>query len=151
MIMKHLSMKHAYIFCIVGVLFFCGCGGKLPFGGTVTYSDDGSPVTRGTVILRTPTFIAQGAIQEDGTYTIGTNNATDGLPPGTYQVTVVGTEDNIFLPANPNDVNSFTIAKLIPKVDPKFENPETSGLSATVDRKTRKFDIQVDRYTKPGR
>ena len=139
-------MKH-YIFLIVLVLFAYGCSGKMPFSGTVTYSDDGAPVTQGVVVFRTPTFIAQGAIKTDGTYTVGTDKANDGLPPGTYQVTVIGTAETVYgPPRNPNDPYDPPTETLIPKVDPKFENPEASGLTAVIDGSTRKYDIQVDRF-----
>ena len=119
----------------------------MPFGRKVTYSDDGSPVVQGGVVFRTPTFIAQGAIKEDGTYSVGTDKANDGLPPGTYQVTVIGTAETVFgPPRDPNSSSDLPSVTMTPKVDPKFEDPATSGLTATVGGSTRKYDIQVDRF-----
>jgi len=135
--LKHLTL----IFLLVGILGIFGCSRNVPLTGTVVFSDDGTPVPRGIVVLSTPTFVAQGSIQPDGTFTIGSTGVDDGLPRGTYAVTVLGVGDvrvTYDADGRPNEHRT-------PLIDPKYESEETSGLQFTVDGKTRTFDIRVDR------
>jgi hypothetical protein len=134
-------MRRFNIFCALVLLtFLVGCsGGKVPLKGTVTYSDDGSPVTHGTVGFLKDGEIARGDIKPDGTYTVGTAKETDGLQPGTYQVFVSGTDKATQI----SELGSFSYE---PLVDKKFENPDTSGLSVEIDASTKTFDIKVDRF-----
>ena len=37
-----------------------GCGSNIYFGGRVTYSDDGSPLTTGVVCFESTSFLARG-------------------------------------------------------------------------------------------
>lgn len=68
-------------------LTLAGCSkGFVPFGGKVTFEEDGSPLTRGVVVFSTDTFQAEGGIKADGTYRLGSLKINDGLPPGTYKV-----------------------------------------------------------------
>jgi len=118
-----------------------GCGGHVGISGKVTYSDDGSPLTVGTVVFRNGNLISRGNIQSDGTYTMGSRSAADGLPQGNYQVYVFGAE-KVLVQGNPNKgIDPVTE----PLIDAKYTNPETSGLSVEVKKSTR-FDFKVDRY-----
>ena len=123
-----------------------GCSNKMPFGGKVTFSDDGTPVTRGAVFFESPTLVGQGKINADGTYAIGTDKMTDGLPAGTYRVYLVGTEQAEIKVVETKDGKGQTEIRT-PVIDPKYASAETSGLSVTVGGGTKKFDIQVDRYS----
>jgi hypothetical protein len=128
---------------LLALVFIFGCGsGKVPLGGTVTFSDDGSPVPLGSVSFSTPTFSASGTISVDGTYVIGTDTLSDGIPKGTYEVSVYADETIEIPPRTPDGTPDYKSTSLI---DPKYNHGSTSGLTFTVDGKNKKFDIQVDR------
>ena len=137
-------MKNVSLFIIaLFVPIALGCGsGKVSLRGTVTYSDDGTPLEAGTVSFQADASFARGVINKDGTYTASSVSAKDGLPPGHYKVYISGANRQVGVAASgePN---------LEPLIDKKYESPETSGLAVDVDRSTKTFDIQVDRA--PGR
>jgi hypothetical protein len=115
-------------------LSLSGCNGKqVGLSGKVVFSDDGSPVTFGTVCFATPTFQAKGEIRKDGTFTMGSWGASDGLPPGTYQVYILGLTE---------DLGGDLIYSVL---DPKWTSPSTTGLTVTVEKTTRNLEIKVDR------
>lgn len=123
-------------FCamILTCLVVAGCGGQgfVPAGGKVTF-DDGTPVGGGGIAFQTSTFMADGQINADGTFTLSSLGPGDGLPPGTYKVTVGWTE---------NDANERTIYR----VDPIFGDPDTTTLTAEVIKGKNQFEFVV---TKP--
>ena len=129
-------MTKYHFFAIVlafAVLAGCGGGGFVPAGGKITF-DDGSPVTMGGIVFATGTFMAEGQIQPDGRYTLSSLKPGDGLPPGTYTVTIS---------SEGRDANEQPIYY----VDPKFANPATSQLSVEVVKGGKnQFDFTV---TKP--
>lgn len=128
-------------FLLVGLLFAFGCSsGNQPLSGKVTFSDDDSPVPLGTVYFNSPTSFSQGEIKSDGTYVVGTNKLTDGIPKGTYSVTVQS--DEITQIDSPD--GSWT-TKTTSLIDPRYNNAETSELTFTADGKMRTFNIQVER------
>lgn len=136
--------KLQWIAVLLVILPLVGCGkGYVPMGGRVTYSDNGEPLEKGTVAFTQGVFQARGEIKEDGRYTIGSFEESDGLPKGTYQVSVGNSDDTVMLNI---DTNTY---KTIYRIDDKFADPATSGLTVEVDRKTRTFDFQVDRYVPP--
>jgi len=142
---------YTYISSVAVLLIVTGCSGKVQLGGTVTFSDDGTPLPQGAILFQSETVLAQGGIQPDGTYKVGTDKKTDGLPLGTYQVCITGT-DMIEFEAGPSTVVDSSGVGLggqreirISLIDPKYASASTSGLTFTVDGKTKKFDIQVDR------
>jgi hypothetical protein len=108
------------------VLFtLTGCGDRLyPVRGTVTL-DDGTPVTKGMIICERyeggPPVSAQGAIQPDGTYRLGTAKPGDGLPPGKYRV-LINAMDLSDLPDDKKDI----------PFDSRYLNFQTSGLELEV-------------------
>lgn len=69
-----------------------GCGKNVHLGGRVTF-EDGTPLTFGKVTFATETFQAEGVIQQNGEYRLGSLHEHDGIPPGTYKVFLLGTED----------------------------------------------------------
>ncbi len=133
--------KIASFFLIVALCACAGCSDKQPLGGKVTFSDDGTPLTTGAVFLETPTFQSSGSIQADGTYVVGSAGLDDGIPQGTYRVSIRGA-DSITTVDGPEGSPTEKRASLI---DPKYQSPDTSGLTFTVDGSTKRFDIQVDR------
>jgi len=138
-------MKYHFFSFLMILLFVTGCSGKVPLGGTVTFSDDGTPLTRGAVFFQSDKLVAQGAIKSDGTFRVGTDKLTDGLPPGTYKVYIAGAELSELVPYAGGADGQGMRQKLTPLIDSKYTNINTSDLSVVIDGKTRKFDIQVDR------
>lgn len=126
------------LFCL---LFSFGCSGKVPLSGTVTFSDDGSPVPCGAVFLETETFQAMGSIKNDGTYVVGSTGLDDGIPKGTYKVSIRGAESTTMV----KGPGGTQVERRKALIDPKYQNPDSSGLSLTVDGKSKTFDLKVDR------
>lgn len=139
-------LKHFFVILVVLSLFACpGCFSKnVKMGGKVTFSDDKSPLTVGTVVFETDDYQARGAIKPDGSYTLGSLKETDGLPPGTYRVYIKGASIS-----DPTvDPNRRDGAPALPLLVAKFETGRTSGITVDVDASTKRFDFSVDRNPK---
>ena len=121
------------------LLVFTGCGGgKVPLSGTVTFSDDGSPLTVGYVCFETDTYLSRGMLSSKGTYNTGSISEKDGIPPGTYRVYISGAMRAIGVDKSGEPVYESLI-------DERFGNGATSGLTVTIPTPNRKFDFRVDR------
>ncbi|MGL4943384.1 MAG: hypothetical protein ACRC46_09365 [Thermoguttaceae bacterium] len=130
-------MKNGYLraryFCVVGLVLcvVIGCGSKFkPLGGKVTF-EDGKPLHCGYVVFVNGGFQSTGDIQADGTYTVGTLDMKDGIPPGDYQVYITGAGET-------KDSGGYTSF-----INKKFESTETSGLTCKVPVDGNTFDIKV--------
>jgi hypothetical protein len=127
------------------VLTFTACGsGLCSLRGKVTFSDDGTPLPYGIVVFDNEQTRSKGKVNSDGTYIVGTLSDTDGIPAGTYKISVTGT----YKPAENIDANNMDTAQSESLIDEKYANASTSGLTVTVDSKTKVFDISVDRPKK---
>jgi hypothetical protein len=134
------------------------------FGGRVTYSDDDSPLTSGTVCFQADGFFSRGEIDEKGNYSLGTVTNKDGVPKGIYQVFLTGTEKiesveivvispEIGLAAGQSTgrdpVDGSMIMggrKITPRVALKYASPDTSEIQVEVDGKTKRYDFKVERF-----
>lgn len=127
--------KHcAVLFCLVAIIL-TGCdSGKKQISGKVTFSD-GKPVTSGKIIFSTETFQANGTINPDGSYQMGSIGEKDGVPPGEYKVSVTG-------------VGRLVGMTMLSLCDEKYMNPQTSGLTVTVPAPGNKYDIELDTHPK---
>lgn len=123
----------------LGCLALSGCSNRVPLEGNVTFSDDGSPLTCGTVLFDDGQVVARGPIRTDGTYAAGVEKEGDGIPPGTYKVSIVDAAEAI---PGGSEYVAPTYRKLI---DEKYFLGATSGIVVTVDASTRRYDIKVDR------
>ena len=85
--MKRFRSPLFLIACSLSLLV--GCSNNVQVKGKVTLTD-GTPVARGHVIFEQGAFAAQGEIQPDGSYKMGSLKATDGLPKGEYVVYIRG-------------------------------------------------------------
>ena len=132
-------------FCSLVLLsLVVGCSGNVGLRGKITFSDDDSPVTAGTVAFRKDGRIARGDIKEDGTYIVGFERETDGLPPGKYEVFLTGTDKvTATLIDEVREIYDYVYEPLL---DKKYESPETSGITLEVTASTKVFDFKVDRY-----
>ena len=138
------ALKKTIIFTgLLGFLLLAlGCGSdKVGLSGKVTFSDDNSPLTVGTVYFATASYEASGEIKEDGTYKVSSVSENDGIPPGEYQVYILGAEKNLSPSTN-------TYAQMEPLIDKKFTSKGTSGLTVKIDKSTKTYDIEVDRPKK---
>jgi hypothetical protein len=135
------------LFCLIIISgLIVGCSNNVPLKGTVTFSDDGSPLTEGTVGFQKDGRVARGTIREDGTYIVGFEKEGDGLPPGKYQVFLSGTDKvTMTLISKEGEIEAFDY-KYEPLIDKKYGRPETSELTIDVNSSTKTFDIQVERF-----
>ena len=114
-----------------------GCGSdRYPVSGRVTY-DDGSPLTEGTVIAQmgegAKSVSVQGRIDSTGRFSWGTERPADGAKPGKYLVAVI-----------PRGLGDAETAKgILPAVDPRFSNPQTSGIEFEVKPGSNELNIKV--------
>ena len=113
--------------CIVNV----GCGVRsYPVEGTVSF-EDGKPagaLVGGVVTFETTDAkgSAQGVIQEDGTYKLGTRQGA-GAPAGDYRISV----------------RPLPLQKTL--IDAKYSGFDTSGLTATVKEESNRIPLQVSK------
>lgn len=124
---------------VLGSLGLAGCSDRVSLEGRVTFADDGSPLSRGMVLFDDGQIMARGPIQSDGRYAVGVERDNDGIPRGTYRVSIVDAAEEI---PPESEYVAPTYRKLI---DEKYFLSETSGLEITVDSATRRFDIEVER------
>jgi hypothetical protein len=137
-------MNRINIFVLILVLgVITGCSGKQQLGGKVTFSDNDEPLAKGAVFFTTPTFVAQGDLKQDGTYTVGSTGLDDGIPPGEYKIYIMGADDVTYEASKDGRGPQREIRKSL--IDPKYQSAENSGLKFTVDGSSYTYDIQVDR------
>jgi len=106
--------------------------------GVVTYN--GQPVPKGLVSFQTVApdgRNATGIIQPDGSYELQTENPRDGALLGEYRVSISARDDEVlmYIPKKP-----VPPKRLVPE---KYENPQTSNLTAIVESgsNTHNFDL----------
>ncbi|GHT16991.1 hypothetical protein FACS1894189_2070 [Planctomycetales bacterium] len=131
-------MKKSAYLLICLLMLVVGCNKYVPLKGTVVFSDDGTPLTTGSVIFESGNIGASGALNERGEFVIGSMKADDGLAPGTY---------NVFISGAVKDVgeNSSRMESSIPLIHSKFGNKDTSGIVINVDKNTKNVQIKVER------
>lgn len=142
-------MKKEYLttLLLVACCLISGCAnGNIPLSGTVTFSDDGSPLTVGTVSFEGGSVRAYGTLDNKGHYVVGTEKERNGIPPGVYKIALIGagtTGDAMQVKEFGRTIDGM--ATFVPLVDSKFTSAESSGLSISVDKSTKTFDFKVDR------
>jgi len=119
------------------LLSISGCGGDPKVTGKVTYLDDKSPVTAGTVIFAKDGYTGRAEIGKNGSYSVHSDAKGYGLPTGTYRVYLEGTAKTTVEGGG---------VKTEHQIDPKYYKPETSGLSLTVEG-SQTYNIEVERYS----
>lgn len=124
--------KHITIFACVSILFVVVCLGcsseTFQVSGTVKFPD-GTPLTTGSVIMETDSFLTQGAIAPNGSFSMGLLKDGQGIPAGNYRVAIQGVQ---------SDENTYLVAE-------KFMNPSRSGITFNVEeKKQNRFDITVE-------
>jgi len=133
------------LFVIVALVAAAGCSGRAQVTGKVTFTD-GTPLTCGVVNFANDTTICKGEIDKtDGTFKMRTFKPGDGVPPGTYKVYITETMKfgDTGNEVKTGDVGFSTIGIATDLVDPKYGNPDESGLSVTV-KGSMKYDITLE-------
>ena len=132
-----------YITGLLGCfLIVAGCGSDVKVTGKVTF-EDGQPLTTGRVCFQSEKLFADGPLQKDGTYTLGSLGENTGLPKGKYQVFIAGAEtppQPVIVGGQVNLLGRFIPGK--PLIHQKFTDRMTSGLTCEVKGRTV-YDIQV--------
>lgn len=127
-------------FILLGMVLFCaiGCGKNLQVRGKVTFSDDGAPLDLGMILFESGSTVSRGTIKEDGTFTMGSEKQTDGLPPGTY---------NVYFANAIKAEGDMRAPRMVHLLDPKYNSAATSGITITVDKSIKlPLEIKVDRF-----
>ena len=122
---------------LLGFLCLAGCSNKIQLGGTVTFEDEGTPLSRGVVVFATSSFEAKGSLDADGKYTMGSIDVADGLPKGSYQVYIAGAMEE--LPSG----------QMRSMIDDKYANFASTPLTCEIPAPKNTFDIKVPRNPKP--
>ncbi len=121
----------------------CASSGEEDFPETVPVkgkvSMAGQPLPKGSIsFIPNAGRPATALIQPDGTYVLSTFKEKDGAVPGRFRVTITATTaepNQMPRPGEPPPKN------LVPK---KYNRPETSGLTAEVEKKDNKdFDFDL--------
>ncbi len=152
--MKRNFASVAAILCLCAIVCGCSKGPKKPSDlpklnpttVTVTY-DDGSPVDGATVAFLSSqtggrTWNLTGVTDASGKLTLMTDGNWAGAPAGDYRVIV--TKEVSEMEASGEVGASETLKGITRYVDQKYNNPNTSGLTATVaDGKENTFEFKV--------
>jgi|SRR6516162_5865052 hypothetical protein len=145
LVKDHIRRRLTVLAALAFLAGVAGCGdGRCTVHGRVVY-EDGSPVTEGIVIgekaegdRRVKT---QGSLKSDGTFSWGTLRPGDGAEPGNYRVVVV-----------PRAVGEKEASQgMLPAVDLKFSNPQTSGIDFEVKPGRNELNITVTKPKQGGR
>lgn len=131
--------------CAIAVVLGCftGCGGSGTCRVTGTAKlKDGTPLSRGRVIFTGGPSSANGRIQEDGSFTVGTYDIDDGAMAGGYTVVVVGVTE-------PDTRDHDEISQGIgeePKslIHAKYASSETSDLRVEIKAGKNTLTLELD-------
>jgi hypothetical protein len=116
-----------------------GCSGKstYPVKGMVVYKDGTAATDLAGYLVSFESSEAKasanGLIQPDGTFQLGTFEEGDGAPPGKYQVTIAQQ-----MPLSDEPIPPSVI-------DPKYASDATSGLEATIAPQENDIRLEIDR------
>ena len=117
---------------VLPLVLLAGCSSGSNVSGTVTFPND-APLSVGRVVFQSDSFVAQGKISSNGSYTV------TGLQPGTYAVYVsgAGAVPEGFVPPEDSDDSGYQSF-----VDDSFTTAESTPLKCEVPQ-NRRFDFQV--------
>jgi hypothetical protein len=137
-----MSMRILVCWLLVLVCFAgCGDSGNGRITGTAKLKD-GTPLARGRVILTGGRSGANGQIQEDGTFTIGTFTVDDGAKPGNYTVVVVGATTPETRTYEEMTEGKGTAPKSL--IHPRYGSAETSDLRIDVKPGKNELNLELD-------
>lgn len=125
------------LFCLLFLAVGCNrnCGVK----GRVVFSDDQTPLIRGTVCFVNEDGMARGIIDKNGYYVVGYTGKKDGLPRGSYKIYLADTDlRGSAVPAN------FPLP-VYPQIEAKYADVETSGLTLEV-KSSMTYNLELERF-----
>jgi hypothetical protein len=127
-------MKHLLplLLTVLTLTILTGCG-QSGVSGKVTFKEDGSPLTSGTVVFQKPKFQSYGTLNANGEYTLSSYKPNDGTQKGDYTVYITGAESK---PEKEGDIGK-------PLIDEKYASPE-SGITCKVSGRTV-FNFTVEK------
>jgi len=134
--------KQIFLLLSLSLLVLVGCSDKVGLKGKAMFSDDKSPIPTGSVCFETSSYFARAELNPDGTFTVGSLKANDGLPPGKYNVYIAGARKPVGTHASGETLYE-------PLIDPKFASGQTSEITIEVTASTKYFEVFADRYA-PG-
>jgi hypothetical protein len=139
-----------YLTFSILLLFVAGCG-NAPLNGRITFTDNGEPLTKGTICFVSGNQQATGKIDANGYYSVNFG-AKSGIPKGEYKICIQEADNEEAVPTGETILNPTTgknepetFIKRTSLIAAKYVNIETSGLKFTVDGKKKTLDITVDR------
>jgi len=126
---------------VISLSILSGCGrssdGRITASGSVTL--DGSPLTDGNVIFYKDNASAGVGAISNGAFTLSEAGNSEGIQPGTYQVSVESWE------VEPNSVNEAgeIVAEGKSRIPEKYNSTGTSGLTAEVSAESSTFEFAL--------
>ena len=132
-------MKRQWVVVLILLFVACslGCGNQVKVNGRVTFAEDGSPLTIGSVCFEADGYSAQGLLDHNGNYQLTSIKQNDGVPPGKYKVFIDGALESV-------GQNRFGPLKT-PILDRKYTDPHNPAYTFEVNRSNRVFDFTVER------
>ena len=124
-----------YALTLFSVFFAIGCGNAVVIKGTAKMAD-GTTVTNGTVLFVSDSAQYSANIQTNGTFSPGVDKDGEGIPPGVYQISVVGVSREETRPGESYPIQISLIAS-------KYGDHRTSGISLdTSKEKTLNLELE---------
>ena len=105
--------------------------------------DDGTPITRGSVVFNSEKESFFGIITSDGHYSTGGAKEIQGIPDGVYTVWLSGTEEEVNKLDTAGNVTNYVVTQTVAM---EYTSASRSPLRFEVKKGgSRTFDIKVER------
>lgn len=134
------ARKRGLVLLFAAMAAIAGCDGKYTVKGKVQFND-GSPLAAGTVIFTDEKGETggYGAIQPDGSFEITYDRPDDGLPKGTYGVSVRPPSQYVL-----TEEQRKTLPPLA-GIEFNYMQPETSNIKVTIDKEVTDLLIKLEK------
>jgi hypothetical protein len=148
-------MQRSWVVVLLGILpLALGCGGAIegptiekvvPVSGTLTYQGKPLEYFQVTFVPTDGRRAAVGITDAAGKFALGTNDVSDGAPPGTHKVAVawVGPQSDTSAGQEQIVDDPSKLPKPSVQIPPKYSNAETSQLTQEVPASGLK-DVTID-------
>lgn len=137
MMLSRFRLLSGLLLLTTGILGCVNYEDRVPVSGTVTL--DGQPLKEGIIAFVGDQGYAVGVGPiRDGHYSLSESASRQGISAGSYQIRIESWEEE---PGVEQPDGSFS--KGIPAIPERYLSTSTSGLTATVTPKDRKFDFEL--------